>query len=206
MPRKDVVRNRALLVDAAREVFAERGLEATLDDVAERAGLGVGTAYRHFRNKHELAAEVLADATQQIVTDAQAALAIANPWLGLVTFFEANAARQARDRGLYQLLAGQGDQADKVRLWPDIVASVTELFDRAKIDGAIRSDAEPEDAVAIFAMLGAVYDLDGDRQLWRRYLALLLDGLRAKRRPDLPGKAPTYGTLDDVIAASKRRR
>jgi AcrR family transcriptional regulator len=203
--RQDAVRNRALLIDAAREVFRERGLGATLDDIAERAGLGTGTAYRHFRNKHEIAIEVLGDATQQIVTDAEAALAMDDPWLAVVAFFEAVAARQASDRGLYQELAGQGSDDDKARIWPQIVSTVTELFDRAKRAGAIRADAAPEDVASMFAMLGVVFDMSrGDTpQLWRRYLALMLDGLRATDRPPLPAASPTFGSLDDVIAAGK---
>jgi AcrR family transcriptional regulator len=204
-PRKDSSRNRALLVAAAREVFAERGLGVTLDDIAERAGLGTGTAYRHFRNKHEIAAEVLADATQQIVSDAEHALSIDDPWLAVVSFFEATARRQAADRGLYQSLAGQGNVDDKSRIWPQIVSSVTTLFTRAKRAGVIRADASPEDAALIFAMLGVIFDMGGvvSADLWRRYLAILLDGLRATDRPPLPVPAPAFATLDQVIAAGK---
>jgi AcrR family transcriptional regulator len=202
--RQDAVHNRARLVAAAREVFAERGLGATLDDIAARAGVGTGTAYRHFRNKRQLAAEVLADATQQIVVDAEEALRVEDPWLGIVTFFETTAARQAADRGLYQVLAGQGGVADKVRIWPQIVAAVNALFVRARDAGVVRADTEPADAAVIFAMLGVVYD--GPPELWRRYLALLLDGLRATDRPALPVAPPQYTTLDDVIAVSKGHR
>ncbi len=201
-PRRDAARNRELLLQAARDVFATRGLGATLDDVAAAAGVGTGTAYRHFRNKHELAAEVLRDATQQIVTDADDALAIDDPWQALVAFFETTAARQAADRGLYQALAGQGSADDKLRIWPQIVAAVSELFARARDAGVIRADAEAEDSVVIFAMLGPVWDLGPD--VWRRYLAVLLDGMRATDRPRLPAPAPAFGSLDDVIAASKR--
>src|SRR5262249_10636585 len=138
-PRQDAERNRARLIAAAREVFAARGLDATLDDIAARAGLGTGTAYRHFRDKHELAAELLAEATEQIALDAEAALAIAatDAWGAVVSFFETTAARQAADRGLYQALAGQGRAADKVRLWPRIVTSVTALFDQARAAGVL---------------------------------------------------------------------
>jgi AcrR family transcriptional regulator len=204
-PRKDVVRNRAKLVEAARQVFAERGLGATLDDVAARAGVGTGTAYRHFPNKQALAAEVLGDATQQIVDDAQQALAVEDPWLALVAFFQATGERQAADRGLYQALAGLGSADDKARLWPDIVDSVTELVTRARDAGAIRADIAPEDVASIFAMLGPVLDLSvrTDTDLWRRYLALLLDGMRATDRPPLPVPAPAFDSLDDVIAAGK---
>jgi AcrR family transcriptional regulator len=199
-PRKDAERNRARLVAAAREVFAERGLAATLDDIAARAGVGTGTAYRHFADKHELAAEVLAEATQQIADDAAAALAVADPWDAVVTFFETTAARQAADRGLYEALAGQGRAADKVRIWPDIVAAVTELFERARTAGALRDDVRAEDAVPLFAMLGAVDD-------WRRYLALLLDGMRPdSAHTALPGDPGHYDNLDDVITVTKQRK
>jgi AcrR family transcriptional regulator len=203
--RQDAVRNRALLVDAAREVFRERGLNATLDDIAARAGVGTGTAYRHFRNKHEIAVEVLGDATQQIVRDAEAAQEIADPWLAIVAFFEAVGARQADDRGLYQALAGQGSDDDKARIWPQIVRSVTELFDRATRAKVIRADAAPEDAASMFAMLGVAFEMSHGEtpDLWRRYLALMLDGLRATDRPPLPAPPPIFGSLDDVIAAGK---
>lgn len=203
MARADAVRNRARLVAAAREVFATHGLDATLDDVAARAGVGTGTAYRHFRNKAELAGEVLADATQAIADDAAAALAVADPWEALVTFFEVVATRQAADRGLYQALTGLGRAADKVRIWPDIVRAVTALFDRARAAGAIRSDAAPEDAAVVLTMMGPAYALGGDA--WRRYLALALDGLRATDRPALPVPAPALASLDDVIATAKGR-
>ena len=205
--RKDSARNRARLVAAAREVFADRGFGATLDDIARHAGVGTGTAYRHFPNKQAIAALVLADATTQIATDARDALAVSDPWLALVTFFERTAARQAADRGLYQTLTGQGDPEEQARIWPEIVASVTDLFERAKQAGVIRADAAPQDVAAIFAMLGAAYEMSAASgpKLWRRYLALLLDGLRATDRPELPVPPPPFEALDVILAAGKRR-
>ena len=199
MVRKDAARNRDRLISAARTVFADRGVDATLDDVAREAGVGTGTAYRHFANKKVIAAEILADATQQIATDAEDALSIDDPWDAVVAFFENTAARLATDRGLYQILAGQGDVDDKTRIWPNIVDGVTRLFDRAKAAGVIRADAEPEDAAVVFAMLGSAFSTG----TWRRYLALLLDGLRATDRPELPCPPPPFATLDDVIAVGK---
>jgi AcrR family transcriptional regulator len=199
MVRKDAARNRDRLIDAARTVFAERGIDATLDDIAREARVGTGTAYRHFPNKKVIAAEILAEATQQIATDAEDALSIDDPWDAIAAFFEHTAARLAADRGLYQILAGQGDVDDKTRIWPHIVDGVTRLFDRAKKAGVIRTDAEPEDAAVLFAMLGVAFPT----QAWPRYLALLLDGLRAIERPELPCPPPAFATLDDVIAVSK---
>jgi AcrR family transcriptional regulator len=199
MVRKDAARNRDRLIGAARRVFAERGIDATLDDIAREAGVGTGTAYRNFPNKKAVAAEILADATQQIATDAEEALKVNDPWGAIVMFFGNTAARLAADRGLYQILAGQGDVDDKTRIWPHIVDGVTRLFDRAKTAGVIRADAEPEDAAVILAMLGVTFST----ATWRRYLALLLDGLRATDLPELPTPPPAFATLDDVIAVSK---
>ena len=199
MARKDAARNRNRLISAARTVFAERGIDATLDDIAREAGVGTGTAYRHFPNKKVIAAEILADATQQIATDAEDALNIDDPWDAVVAFFENTSARLAADRGLYQNLAGQANVDDKTRIWPHIVDGITRLFDRAKEAGMIRANAEPEDAGVVFAMLGVAFSTG----TWRRYLALLLDGLRATERPELPCPPTAFATLDDVIAVSK---
>lgn len=157
--RKDAARNRARLIEAAREVFAARGFGATLDDIARHAGVGTGTAYRHFPNKQAIAAEVLADATTAIAEDARDALAIEDPWLALVTFFERTATRQAADRGLYETLTGQGNPEEQARIWPQVVASVTELFERAHAAGVIRPDAAAQDIAAIFTLLGPAFDM-----------------------------------------------
>lgn len=194
------MQNRARLLAAAREVFAERGLDATLDDVAARAGLGTGTAYRHFRNKHELAGEVLAEATQAIADDATAALALTDPWAALVGFCEAVATRQAAERRIYLALAGQGRAADKARIWPDVVAAVTELVDRARAAGVVRPEVVADDVAAVLTMVVATFGMGEDA--WRRYLALALDGLRSTDRPALPGPPPSFATLDDLIEAS----
>src|ERR1700761_5574319 len=86
--RKDAARNRELLIEAAREVFARRGLEASLDDVAHHAGLGVGTAYRHFANKYELATALMQQTIDTIVASAEQALQADDPWVGLTDFLE----------------------------------------------------------------------------------------------------------------------
>ena len=204
--RSDSARNRARLIESAREVFAERGFGATLDDIARHAGLGTGTAYRHFPNKQALAAEVLAGATEQIAADARESLAIDDPWKALVTFFERNAERQARDRGLYEALTGRGDDEAQARIWPSIISTVTELFTRAQRAGAVRADAAPQDIAAIFAFLGPAFEMSRTvaPDLWRRYLTLMLDGLRATGRPPLPAPAPPVEALQTIMKAGKR--
>ena len=179
--RKDAARNRALLVQAGREVFAERGLEASLDDVARHAGLGVGTAYRHFANKYELARAIFTEAIDQLVANADAAAQLDDAWSGLVAFLEAAAEAQTADRGLREVMMGVHDPDDMKQVNDRINASLAAIVDRAKSAGEVRDDLEFSDIGALLLMLCTVADVTGDiaPDLWRRYLPMLLDGLRA---------------------------
>jgi len=183
--RKDAARNRELLIAAAREVFAQRGLEASLDDVAHHAGLGVGTAYRHFANKRELAAALIEQAVDQIVALAEHALTLDDPWQGMVGFLEGALAVQASDRGLREVLMGLHDPEQLERIHERFSGLITELLARGRQQGVIRADAEPSDVGFVMTMVCAVADVGGDTapEIWRRYLAMCLEGLK-------PGAAP----------------
>jgi AcrR family transcriptional regulator len=204
--RKDVARNRALLLESARVVFAERGLDATLDDIATHAGLGVGTAYRHFANKQEIAAVVLDASAGLIVADAENALLIEDPWDAVVAFFETALSRMAGNRGLHQTLMAAGASSREKVITEPLVAAVTALFDRARAAGVMRADADPTDAAPIFAMMGVAFDMSTatNSGLWRRFLAIWLDGLRVGAPPELPGPALTVAQLPVAMAAAKR--
>src|SRR6059058_1686867 len=130
--RKDAARNRALLVQAGREVFAERGLEASLDDVARHAGLGVGTAYRHFANKFELARAIFTEAIEEIVDTARAAAAMDDAWAGIVAFLEKAAEAQTKDRGLREVLMGAYDTGQMERVNDLLQPLLEDLVERAK--------------------------------------------------------------------------
>jgi AcrR family transcriptional regulator len=183
--RKDAARNRELLIQAAREVFARRGLEASLDDVAHHAGLGVGTAYRHFANKYELASALMQQRIDTIVSTAEQALLVDDPWEGLVGFLEATLAAQTADRGLREVLMGGIDPQKMEQVHDRLTGPLNQLMHRAQQAGAIRADADPTDVGLINGMLCAVADMAGDSspQLWRRYLTLCLDGLRPGGTP-----------------------
>ncbi len=178
--RRDAARNRELLIEAAREVFAARGLEATLDDVARQAGLGVGTAYRHFANKYELASALMQQAIDKVIASAEQALLIEDPWLGLVSFLETTLAVQSADRGLREVLLGAHDPAKMEQVHDRIAGPIAELMLRAREAGVVRDDADQTDLGFIVGMVCTVADMAGDSapQLWRRYLTLCLDGLR----------------------------
>lgn len=178
--RKDAARNRAALIAAARTVFAERGLEASLDDVAREAGVGVGTAYRHFANKYELAKAIFAEAVDAIVALAEHALTYDDPWDGVTAFLAGTAEAQAADRGLREVLMGIHDEEQMEQVNDRLEGPMTALIDRAKATGALRADAEATDLGFMMMMLCTVADMTGDQapEMWRRYLPMLLDGLR----------------------------
>ena len=199
--RKDAVRNRALLIDAAREVFADRGLEASLDDIAHRAGLGVGTAYRHFANKHELddiAARLLS-------IRAEHGAEAPDPWTGIVTFLEGTAEMQTADRGLREVLMGVHDPERMERVNDRLSPPMRRMIERGKQAGQIRPDVEVTDLGIVVLMLCTVADVTGDAapDLWRRYLPMLLDGLRTGT--DLPVPPVPEDVLRKAMDSHKRR-
>jgi len=184
--RKDATANSERLVQAAREVFAQRGLSATLEDIATQAGVGVGTVYRNFASKQQIIETLYTAAIDSALADVQAAREIEDPWMALVTFFEVIAENQAKDRGLGDTFLGHAGFSPDERSAEKILSAVAPLFERASTAGVLRDGVTVTDILPIFAMLNVVYQLDAaSPDLWRRYLTVLLDGLRATDRPAL---------------------
>jgi AcrR family transcriptional regulator len=207
--RKDAERNRQRILEGAGELFAERGLGVTLDDVAHHAGVGVGTVYRRFPNKELLIDALFEQRIEAIGAIAAEALEIEDPWAAFLFYFEQGSELQARDRGLKELLTcsthgGTCVVEAKARLR----TRVTEIFDRAKAAGVVREDADPLDTPVIMVMLGAVMDRsrDVEPELWRRYLGLVLDGLRPAAATPLAVGPLSVEQLDDVMRHPLRRR
>ncbi|MGO4145982.1 TetR/AcrR family transcriptional regulator [Paenarthrobacter sp. YAF11_1] len=189
--RKDAARNRDLLIAAGRDLFARRGLTATLNDVAHHAGVGVGTAYRRFANKEELIEAIWHQQVDELEAILQEALAAPDPWDGLVLYLEKSLAAQAADRGMAQMLAG--------RTWPDhydqqrdrLAPLVDQIASRAREAGSLRGDVTGTDLIflqiALTDISGTVQDGtvpegrgDTDR-LYLRYLWIVLDGLSTSK-------------------------
>lgn len=186
--RRDAERNRRRILDAAAEVFAERGLSATMDDVAHHAGVGVGTVYRRFPDKDELIDALFVDGIDAMAALAREGLAIEDPWEGLVWFMEQALAAQADDRGLKELLFGAVRGHGAIRHARESMAPVViALVERARGSG-LRDDVQGVDVAVIQLMLGGVLDFarDVEPDLWKRYLAIVLDGLRAQRDQATP--------------------
>lgn len=180
--RSDAARNRAAVVAAAREVMAERGLEAPLDEIARRAGIGNATLYRRFPRRVDLIAAVFADRMADHARAVQAALDATDPWEGLRCYVEAAAELQVRDRGIADLITMDVSMAPEIEaLRDEAFHGLVEVIRRAKAAGALRTDATPEDIVVILqANAGLVTHAHGAAdQASRRLIHLLLDGLRA---------------------------
>ena len=191
--RKDAQRNRERLVEAARAVFAERGLDVALDEVARRAGVSIGTLYNRFPTRADLVAAVFADRRETLIEIAEHALAMDDAWAGFAHFVEQVCRMQAADRGYNDLSARSIPQAAPT---PDHVRGrelMAEVIERAKRSGALRPDFVLADMAfvtwAITRTIEATADVDPDA--WRRHLGFVLDGLRTPAAHPLPVPALT---------------
>jgi AcrR family transcriptional regulator len=206
--RRDAERNRQRILAAAAAVFTERGLDATLDEIARVAGVGVGTVYRRFPDKESLVTELFRERMDSLVTVAEEACTAADPWLGLVSYLEYAAASMAADQGLRQLMMFGTYDRDEVCYARDRMRPViTRLVARAQASGDLRPDFAFTDVKLIAFMLGSVaeYAVGVAPEVWRRYLTMLLDGLRPARDgvSALPGPPLTSDQLADLMHRSR---
>jgi AcrR family transcriptional regulator len=203
--RRDAARNRQRILKAASEVFTELGLEVSLDEVARHAGVGVGTVYRRFGTKEELVAALFEDRVDTIATLAERAIQEPDPWTALVGFMEQAAGILADDLGLRQLLMFATYGRDHVAYARQRNAPlVAQLLGRAQAAGQVRDDLRPTDIpFMIFVLTEAtVLGRQARPDIWRRYLTLLIDGLRPHREGFTP--LPVPALLPEEMETSLR--
>jgi AcrR family transcriptional regulator len=205
--RRDAQRNRDLIVAAARAAFAAEGLEVPVEEIARRAGVGMGTLYRRFPSKEELIDAVLEDAFAEIVRAAEVALEAEDAWNGLRAFLEAVISRHAVNRGLKDVIASRDHGRERAAAMRErIKPLLARLIERAQIQGTLRSDFAPEDVPLVLWSSGRVVELSSDvaPELWRRHLGLVLDGLRAEAATPLPQPPLTREQLRRVVGRGAR--
>ena len=191
-PRRDAQRNRELLVTTARETFSELGVDAPLDEIARRAGVGVGTLYRHFPTRSSLVEAIVAERVDEFLEVARVALTRADGWEALVGFLEGALALQTGDRVLREIFLryppGDGRLADARG---QLAALLEELLERARSQGTLRPDFTVADLALLLWSFAPVIDATADCApwAWRRHLHLVLDGLRASAAT-APGEPP----------------
>lgn len=189
--RADAARNRELLLAAAADEFAERGLDASVADIARRAGVGKGTVFRHFASKDDLIAAIVLDRVDALNTIGERLLDAADPGAALLEFLAA-AAHQRQQRDLSFLQEAGELTADVKSVRTRMFDIVHALVDRAREHGAVRTDVTGADIVLLMCAPNYVttYVPDAPPDLWRRYLAIIFDGLRPEGAHPLPHPPP----------------
>jgi AcrR family transcriptional regulator len=208
--RKDVVRNRQRILDAAKELFAERGLGVTLHEIARHAGVGVGTIYRHYPHKTVLIDLLFEEQLEGMADLARQALEDPDPWHAVVWFHEQSLELQSRDKGLRELLLGMPDAPElAVRFREKLHPLAGQIIERAQAAGVVRHDCETQDFGAVVLMVGAVIDAASELspELWRRYLTIALQGLRPASPPGpLPVPAVSPEQMEQLLVGAWKHR
>jgi AcrR family transcriptional regulator len=188
--RADARRNREKVLLAARAVFSEHGREAQMDDVARRAGVGVGTVYRHFPTKEALIEALMVDSFQAIAAQAVVALEIDDPWEAFASVLWRGAEIMAGDRALSEVFASiPGAMESAMPTVEGLQETVSTIMRRAQDAGVLRDDAVLDDIPMIMCGIGSATKKEHACSApWRRHLSILLDGLRAPAATErLPG-------------------
>ncbi|MBP0455896.1 TetR/AcrR family transcriptional regulator [Streptomyces montanisoli] len=175
--RADARRNRESVLDAAGELFAQRGDAVQMDEIAERAGLGVGTLYRHFADKRALLAAIIGRRFEAMTALARAADEAEEPWAAFETLLYGYLEAAQADAAFRFAILGPEEPS-----WHDIAAekadfsAITDrIVRRAVAAGRLREDFRAEDFVLVTR--GAMANMTAD-DAWRRHVALVLDGIR----------------------------
>ncbi|HEY0639419.1 MAG TPA: helix-turn-helix domain-containing protein [Pseudonocardiaceae bacterium] len=195
--RADAERNRQRIVDAARSALAEHGVEVSMEEIARRAGVGVGTLYRRFPNRQDLVEAVFLCKAAGYLEAAQQALTAPDGWSGFVGYLERLCELQLADRSLSDVLTMHLTDCPRMAEIRDRwYAAQQDLIERAQAEGSLRADLVPEDVILILLANAGVVDATADSapDAWRRSLALILEGLRAEGASDLP-PSPCQGRL-----------
>jgi AcrR family transcriptional regulator len=171
--RKDAARNYDALLAAAREAFAEHGSEASLEDIARRAGVGIGTLYRNFPTRRHLFESVYADDVNTLVQVAQE-LADEEPWQALTAWLDRFAGYMVTKRAVREALNDESEIFAACR--ESMYAAGGPLLERAQEAGRARRDMDFVDLLRMVAGITATaFDDDAQRD---RVLSIALDGVR----------------------------
>jgi AcrR family transcriptional regulator len=186
--RADARRNRDKIVAGARAAFEELGLDAQMEDVARRSGVGVGTVYRHFPTKDALVRALVVDKVETLAALAARYLeeAESDGWGALTGFVRACAEHQVRDRALSQVISTT-PAATFIEISMDagLMQALATLLRHAQRAGVARKDLVATDVGLLFCGMSAVVQSFGETAV-PRYLELMLAGMRNREAPRLP--------------------
>ena len=202
--RADAERNRQRLVDAATELFRERGLEVGVGEIAERAGVGRGTLFRNFPSKDALVIAVVVERIRESIERGRALLSEEDPSSAVFALIDEAIERQAEDRALFEALAGDWIAHPEIRAaHDDMLAVLEQILDRAQAAGSIRADVSAVDVMLAIKGVCEVQRLFPGlpRDIGRRQLELVKAGLTPGGEfVPLSGEAPQCADLDCAMA------
>ncbi|MGD9700887.1 MAG: TetR/AcrR family transcriptional regulator [Acidimicrobiia bacterium] len=201
--RVDAARNRAAILHAAREAFAEHGTDVALDEIARRAGVGIATLYRRFPTREDLVAAAFEPKMCAYVAATQAAVAEPDPWEGFSGFVRTVCAMQAEDAGFADVVALTFPAtAELDRLLRSATAGLGDVIERAKAAEQLRADFVMEDLVLLLMANAGVVNATKRHapRAWERLAAYMLDAFRA------PGATPLPRPIDPRRLSLAARR
>jgi AcrR family transcriptional regulator len=181
--RADARRNRERILEGAREAFGALGAEAQMDEVARRAGVGVGTVYRHFPTKEALLGELVRQKLATMIVNTRAAVADdGEPFAVFSDLLRRNAGLAARDAALQYAMLGAGERVweqagDEQRI---LLGLTGELMGRAQRAGTMRADVSATDIPMLMCGVCATMSHTKPGFDWRRHVELVVDALRAR--------------------------
>jgi AcrR family transcriptional regulator len=183
--RADAQRNRDRVLEAARAAFAAQGSDASLDEIARRAGVGAGTVYRNFATKEALFEAVVFDRIGKLIEEARALSGDPDPGRAFSSFIECLAREGAHKRDFVEALASDGIRLNlaETPIVRTLIGVLAQLLDSAQRSGAVRKDIDVDDVMAL--LTGTAYAIchsRADDEGTRRLLAIMCDGLRPGRR------------------------
>lgn len=197
--RVDAERNLRRVIDVAREAFAEQGLGVSVDEIARRAGIGKATVFRRFPTKERLIVAVVRDRLEEAVALATALLDADDAGAALLEFMRLGARMQAQDRGFFEAVAQTALAEEQLRSAKQPLIDVTAaLLRRAQQQGTVRLDVTADDVLMLecaCVQAGAPFH-EAAPELWRRYVDIAFDGLRAEGASPLSHPAPELSHAD----------
>lgn len=199
-PRRDARRNHERLLVEARRLFAERGIDAPLDELANRAGVGAGTVYRHFPTRDDLIRELYDDAVDDLRGFAEEIAGAESGWGAIELWLERLSEWLTETPYLPAVMRRVAELDPEHRPGTEFKDLLDGIVERAQAEGALRRDVTAVDLSVLVDMLGSLGQYGGTYlPFWRRQLTVVIDGLRA--RPDLtplPGAALEFDAFHDM--------
>lgn len=205
--RSDARRNREMILAAASELFSESGADLSIDELARRAGVGHATIFRRFPCKDDLILAMIEQRLSDLAEAVEEAADTDDAWEGLASAMAIIAERQAMDRGLADAAHSRVVGAPNLReARQRILTPIAQLLQRAQAAGQARDDLRPED---VFFLIAAAANASPCRfqipGLWRRYLGVVLDGMRPEGASPLAPDAPALCDIEEAFEVASSR-